>query len=143
MLADCTEATQPAVFNRCRGSLTGISPALARKSRKFPRHGLVNLTPERHDQRGDIRERLPAPGVELRLLIVAPGRHGDLALVAGEAKCEPLLPLAAEFRQPGRRSAVGRSAVGREVVGEPVRGLAEIRNRGDAGLLVKLALGSR
>src|ERR1041385_2424112 len=110
----------------------------ARKSRKFPHHRLVNLAPERHHQCGDIRKPLPAPGIEFWLLIVAPGRHGDLTLVPGEAEREPLLPLAAEFREAMRRAVIGR-----EIVSEPARGLAEIRNRGDAGLLVELALRRR
>src|SRR5437763_14932582 len=95
--------------------------ALPRKSRKLPRHRLVNRAAERNDQLRHAREPLPAPGVELRLLIVAPFGHPDLALFAGEAERKPLLALAAEFCEPMRRAVVWR-----KIVSEPVGGLAEI-----------------
>src|ERR1043165_5567846 len=58
----------------------------AGKRRKFSRHRLVDLAPERHDERGDVRQQLPAPRVELRLLVVAPRGHRDLAFITGEER---------------------------------------------------------
>src|ERR1043165_183102 len=126
----CIEAT--GCFRETAASLTGDERESAQKSRKFPCHRRVNRAPERHDQRGDVRKRLPAPGVELRLLAVAPGRHGNFALLAGEATREPPLALAAERAKPVRWAVIRR-----KVVGEPVRGLAGVGDRRGRGLFVE------
>src|SRR5215471_3959335 len=73
-----------------------------RKLRKLPRHLAIDLAPERHDEIGDAVEPLPAPGIELRRLIVARHRRIDFVVAAGKSQCEPCLALPAEFCEPVR-----------------------------------------
>src|ERR1700722_20578323 len=94
----------------------------------------IDLAPERHHQTGDAVEPFPAPLVEFRRLAVARRQRIDFIVGAGEAQREPLLALAAEFCQPGRR----RTAIRRKLVSKPVD-LAEILGAPPAGLLPELA----
>src|SRR5438132_13766892 len=104
----------------------------ARKLRELLHHPLIDLALERDDQRRQALEAFPAPRREFRLVA---GRviDVDLAVVAGEAHCEPLLCLSAIFALPGLADDLAR-----DVVGEPVRDLGQLFHRADIGLLVKL-----
>ena len=94
----------------------------------MPRHRPVNLAPEGHDQIGDPIEALPAPGVELRRLIVARRQGIEILLASGKAQREPFLPLPAESGEPMRRAVIGW-----KLVNQPV-GLTEIVGIGGTGL---------
>src|SRR3979490_308707 len=107
----------------------------ARQLRKFLHHALVDRPLERHDQVGKILHRLPAPADELRLVAAAGAGDIDLGVLTGEANRVPFLPLATIAALPG---APGPGA--RNVVGQPVRDLAELLDRANAGFLVELAL---
>src|SRR5262249_24983964 len=84
-------------------------------------------------QIGDPIEPLPAPGVELRGLLVARGERIDIRIVPPEAQREPFLALTAELAEPMRWSVIGR-----KFVNQPV-GLAENVGLGHAGLFPELA----
>src|ERR1700733_3893609 len=110
--------------------------SIAGELRKFLHHALIDRPLERHDQIREIFHRLPAPFDELGLVAAAGAGDIDFLVVAGEANREPLLALAAIAALPGapRHRA-------RDVIGQPVRHLAELLDRADAGFLVELALG--
>src|ERR1700722_50680 len=113
------------------------SGALApREPGKFLHHALIDRPLEGNDQVGEVLHRLPAPADELRLVTAAGARDIDFGVLTGETHRVPFLPLAAIAALPG---APGDGA--RDVVDQPVRDLAELLDRADAGLLVELALG--
>src|SRR6202048_1067154 len=105
---------------------------------EFLHHALVDRALERNDQVGKIPHRLPAPVDELRLVAAAGAGDVDLGVLAGETNRVPFLPLAAIAALPG---APGHGA--RNIVGQPVRDLAELLDRANAGFLVEFALGRR
>src|SRR5436190_14275708 len=111
---------------------------LARELGELFHHALIDRALERHDQFRQVLHRLPAPGDEFRLVAAAGLGDVDLGVLAGEARREPFLPLAAIASLPG---APGHGA--RNVVDQPVRDLAELLDRADAGLLIEFALGGR
>src|SRR6185437_4505430 len=88
---------------------------------------------ERHHEIGDMVEPLPSPSVEFRGLSVARRQRINLIVASGEAEREPFLSLAAEFREPVRRTMIGR-----EFVSEPIS-LAKKVGIPDAGLLPQFA----
>src|SRR5262245_30328444 len=113
------------------------SSSLASEPGELLHHPLIDRPLERDDQLRKVLHRLPTPVDELRLVAAAAGIGDvDLAVLAGEARREPFLPLAPIAALPGppRHGA-------RDVVDQPVRDLAELLERADAGLLIKLALG--
>src|SRR5450759_3785640 len=106
-----------------------------REPGKFLYHAFVDRPLERNDQVGQVPHRLPAPADELRLVAAAGARDIDFAVLAGEADRVPFLPLAAIAALP---SASGDGA--RDIVDQPVRDLAELLHRADAGFLIEFAL---
>src|SRR5436190_1614177 len=82
---------------------------------------LVDLALERDDERWKVAHRLPAPGVEFRLVAAGWMDDVDLAFVAGEAQRVPFLRLPAILALPGLADDLAR-----DVVGEPVLDLAEL-----------------
>src|SRR3954470_2280313 len=121
---------------RCVGGYASRLPL--RERREFLHHLFVDRALERHDQVGEVPQRLPPPLHEFRL--VAPGgmRDVDLAVLAGEAQRVPLLALAAILAVPGLAGDLGR-----DVVAEPLLAAAELLDRTDVGLLIEFALGCR
>src|SRR6185312_541611 len=73
----------------------GIGVLAGSEARKFFHDALVNLTLEWNDQGREVLHRLPTPAHKFRLMAAAGGCHIDLAVVAGEPRREPFLPLAA------------------------------------------------
>ena len=65
-------------------------------------HGPVHVATERHHEVGDAIKPLPPPLIEFRRLAVACRQRIDFLLDAGEAQCEPFLPLPAKLREPMR-----------------------------------------
>src|SRR5882724_6955416 len=103
------------------------------KFRETPRHFLIDVAPERHDEVGDAVEPFPAPGIEFGRLAVARRQRVDVVVTSGETQREPFLPLATELGE-----AVRRSVIGRKVVSQPA-GLAEIIGLRHARLFPELA----
>src|SRR5947209_18418660 len=101
----------------------------AREFRELLHQSLIDLALEWDDQRRQPLQALPAPVRELRL-VAARTIDIDLAVVAGEAHCEPFLRLSAIAALPGLTHDLARG-----VVPEPVRGLGELPDRADSGLL--------
>src|SRR5919197_2151810 len=109
----------------------------AREAGEFLDHAFIDRTFERNDQVGEILHRLPAPAHEFGFVPATAGAGDiDLGVLAGKAYREPFLPLPAIAALPG---TAGHGAW--NIVDQPVRDLAELLHRADAGLLVKLALG--
>src|SRR5436309_8475084 len=120
-------------------SVGSIETILApRELGKLLHHALIDRALERNDQIGKIFHWLPAPAVELRLVTAAGTFDVDLGVAAGEPQRVPFLPLAAIAALPG---APGDDAG--DVVDQPVRHLAELLDRPDAGLLIEFALRRR
>src|ERR1700688_5035222 len=120
----------------CPG-MTG-SHLAAREPGKFLHHALIDRPLERNDQFGEVLHRLPAPVDEFRLVTAAGAADVDFGVLAGETYRVPFLPLAAIAALPG---APGDGAW--NVVDQPVRDLAELLDRADAGFLIELALRRR
>src|SRR5258708_25060464 len=107
---------------------------VAREPGKFLHHALVDRPLERNDQIGQILHRLPTPTDDLRL-VTARARDIDLVILAGKTNRIPFLPLAAVTALPG---APGNGAG--NVIDQPVRDLAELLDRADAGFLIEFPL---
>src|SRR5207237_6742411 len=103
---------------------------------KFLHHPLIDRPLERDDQLRKILHRLPTPAHEFGFVAAAGTRDIDLAVLAGEARREPFLPLAAIAAFPGAPRDGAR-----DVVDQPVRDLAELLDRADAGFLIEFTLG--
>jgi len=107
----------------------------ARQPGKFLHHALIHRPLERNDQVGKILHRLPAPVDELRLMATA----GLATLISESAPVKRtayISALAAIAAFPG---TAGDGA--RNVIDQPVRDLAELLDRADAGFLIEFALG--
>src|SRR3981189_2351743 len=126
------------------GSLASLPPRndeatlAAREPGKFLHHALATRPLDRNDQVGEILHRLPAPVDELGLVATAPARDIDFGVLAGKSRPIPFLPLAPIAALPG---APGSGA--RKVIDQPIRDLAELLHRADAGFLIEFALRRR
>src|ERR1700676_1466029 len=128
--ANWVEATQ------CACARNYVATLAACETGKFLHHALIDRPFERNDQVWKVLHRLPTPADELRLVAAAGTGDVDLVVLADEANRVPFLPLAAIAPLPG---APGNGA--RNVIDQPVRDLAELLDRADAGFLIEFALG--
>src|SRR5215470_2656426 len=129
-------ATAPQSSHFLRPGMTTAS-SCPRKPGELSHHPLIDRPLERDDQLRKVFHRLPAPADEFGLVAAATGTLDiDLAVLAGEPRREPFLPLAAIAALPGAASHGAR-----DVVDQPFGDLAELLHRSDAGLFIKLTLG--
>src|SRR5256884_3145277 len=104
------------------------------KSLKLSHHLLVDRPLERHDQVDDLRQPLPAPLHEFRVVSAGGGRDVGFAVLSGEAQRIPLLTLPTVFAVPCLADELARN-----VVAELFLDFAELLDRADIGFLIELA----
>lgn len=95
-------------------------------------HALIDRALERHDQVGNVLQRLPPPRSELSLDGAIGMQDIDFALGTGEAQREPFLRLAAKPAFPGLTGDLARY-----VVFEPFRDLADAFHGANIGFFAK------
>ena len=86
----------------CRRAEVTPADLIIRQRQELAHHAVIDRALERHHEIGNVLQRLPTPGGELRAVGAAVGfLDVDFAFRAGEAKREPFLLLPAIFALPG------------------------------------------
>src|SRR5262249_8518556 len=125
-------STRALLNQRCHS----LAQASAGQFGKFLHNALIYRPFERNDQFGKVSHRFPAPADELGLVPAARACNIDFGILPRETHRNPFLSLSAIASLPGAACHGARN-----VIDQPVGDLADLFNRANAGLLVKLALG--
>src|SRR5262249_17631756 len=131
------ETRQARPKTRSLEGATGRARALTRVPGEFLKllhHLLVDRPLEWHDQVDDVRQLLPTPLHEFRVVAAGGVRDVDFAVFSSEAQRIPFLTLTAVLAAPGLADDLARN-----VVAELFLDLAELFDRADVGFLIELA----